>query len=195
MILPIYNAFHPILKTKTKQVENINDEILELVENMFETMHFAEGIGLAANQVGASVSVLIVGDIFDENEKLLHPKKAYINPEILSFSEEVDEFNEGCLSIPELREVVVRPSEIQIRYYDINGKEHNETANGLLARVLQHEIDHLNGILFFERISPIRRTMIQNKLKKIKKGLIVPDYPMVLPDGTLTKVLSPEIKV
>lgn len=195
MILPIYNAFHPILKTKTKQIDNIDNDILALVDNMFETMNYAEGIGLAANQVGASLSLLIVGDIFDDNDKLLHPKKAYINPEILYFSEEEDEFNEGCLSVPELREIVVRPTEIQIRYYDIDGKEHNEMANGLLARVLQHEIDHLNGILFFERISPLRRALIQNKLKKIKKGQILPDYPMVLPDGTITKVSTSDIKV
>lgn len=189
MILPIYNAFHPILKTKTKRVEDITDNVLKLIDNMFETMNYAEGIGLAANQVGTSLSLLIVGDIYDENDKLIHPKKAYINPEILAFSEEVEEFNEGCLSVPELRENVVRPSEIEVRFFDVNGKEHKINANGLLARVLQHEIDHLNGILFFERISPLRRTLIQNKLKKIKKGLIIPDYPMVLPDGKLTKEL------
>lgn len=189
MILPIYNAFHPILKTKTSAVENIDNEIVELIENMFETMKFAEGIGLAANQVGKSISILVVGDIYDEDEKLVHPKKAYINPEILASSEEVEEFNEGCLSVPELREDVVRPSEIQLRFIDIDGKEQNIFADGLLARVLQHEIDHLNGILFFERISPFRRTLIQNKLRKIKNGLIVPDYPMVLPNGKLTKDL------
>lgn len=190
MILPIYNAFHPILKTKTNRVENIDEEILKLINDMFETMDFAEGIGLAANQVGKSISLLIVGDIYDENEKLIHPRKAYINPEILSFSDEVEEFNEGCLSVPELRENVVRPSEIELKFIDVDGRERKINANGLLARVLQHEIDHLNGILFFERISPIRRTLIQNKLKKIKKGLIVPNYPMVLPDGRLTKELA-----
>lgn len=190
MILPIYNAFHPILKTKTNKVENIDEEILKLINDMFETMDFAEGIGLAANQVGKSISLLIVGDIYDENEKLIHPRKAYINPEILSFSDEVEEFNEGCLSVPELRENVVRPSEIELKFIDVDGRERKINANGLLARVLQHEIDHLNGILFFERISPIRRTLIQNKLKKIKKGLIVPNYPMVLPDGRLTKELA-----
>lgn len=190
MILPIYNAFHPILKTKTNRVENIDEEILKLINDMFETMDFAEGIGLAANQVGKSISLLIVGDIYDENEKLIHPRKAYINPEILSFSDEVEEFNEGCLSVPELRENVVRPSEIELKFIDVDGRERKINANGLLARVLQHEIDHLNGILFFERISPIRRTLIQNKLKKIKKGLIVPNYPMVLPDGKLTKELA-----
>ncbi|MCX7908843.1 MAG: peptide deformylase [Ignavibacteria bacterium] len=190
MILPIYNAFHPILKTKTKEIENIDDNILKLVSDMFETMNFAEGIGLAANQVGVSLSLLIVGDIYNEKDVLIHPRKAYINPVILASSEEEEEFNEGCLSVPELRENVVRPSEIEVRYIDIDGKEHTLEAGGLLARVLQHEIDHLNGILFFERVSPIRRTLIQNKLKKIKKGLIVPDYPMVLADGTLTKDLE-----
>lgn len=190
MVLPIYNAFHPILKQKTKEVVNIDDEILQLIKDMYETMDFADGIGLAANQVGKSISILTVNDIYDENDKLIHSKKAYINPIIESYSEETDDFNEGCLSVPELREVVTRPKEIQIRYLEINGNEKKETVDGLLARVLQHEIDHLNGILFFERISPFRRTIIQNKLKKIKKGLIIPDYPMVLPSGQLTKELS-----
>jgi peptide deformylase len=190
MVLPIYNAFHPVLKTKTQKVTNLDDGIVKLVNDMFETMEFAEGIGLAANQVGQSLSLLIVGDIYDDNDNLIHPKKAYINPEILAFSDEQEEFNEGCLSVPELRENVVRPSEIQLRFVDIDGNEKEIFANGLLARVLQHEIDHLNGILFFERISPVRRTLIQNKLKRIKKGLIIPDYPMVLPNGKLTMDLA-----
>lgn len=187
MILPIYNAFHPILKTKTQNVENIDENIIKLIDNMYETMEYAEGIGLAANQVGKPLSLLIVGDIYDENKKLVHPRNAYINPEILAFSEEVEEFNEGCLSVPELREDVVRPCEIQVRFINIDGIETTIFAKDLLARVLQHEIDHLNGILFFERISPFRKALIQNKLKKIKKGLVTPDYPMVLPDGRLSK--------
>jgi peptide deformylase len=190
MVLPIYNAFHPVLKKKTSDVKNIDESIIQLVNDMYETMDFAEGIGLAANQVGRSISIVTVNDIYDEDDRLIHPKKAYINPVITSFSDEMDDFNEGCLSVPELRETVTRPKEIQVRYIDINGNERSESIDGLLARVLQHEIDHLNGILFFERISPIRRTLIQNKLKKIKKGLIVPNYPMVLPTGKLIGELT-----
>ncbi len=182
MILPIYNAFHPILKQKTNDVENFDEKLRKLISDMFETMVFAEGIGLAANQVGQSVSLLIVGDI-KEDGILKHRSKAYINPIIEHWAEESIDYNEGCLSVPELREDVTRPKAIQIKYYDENMKEYREEVDGLLARVLQHEVDHLNGVLFFERLSPIKRTLIQNKLKKIKKGIIVPDYPMVLPNG------------
>lgn len=182
MILPIYNAFHPILKQKTNRVENFDEKLRKLISDMFETMVFAEGIGLAANQVGQSISLLVVGDI-KEDGILKHKGKAYINPIIEGWAEEYVDYNEGCLSVPELREDVTRPKAIQIRYYDENMKENREEVDGLLARVLQHEVDHLNGILFFERLSSIKRTLIQNKLKKIKKGVIVPDYPMVLPNG------------
>jgi len=190
MVLPIYNAFHPILKKRTSEIKNIDVALIQLINDMYETMDFAEGIGLAANQVGHSISLFTVNDIYDDDNRLIHPKKAYINPVIVSLSDETDDFNEGCLSVPELREIVTRPKEIQLKYIDINGNEKSEYFDGLLARVLQHEIDHLNGILFFERISPIRRALIQNKLKKIKKGLITPNYPMILPTGKLIGELS-----
>ncbi len=184
MILPIYNGFHPVLRNKTKEITNIDQTIIELVENMFETMDYAEGIGLAANQVGQPLSLLVVNDIYQDG-KLIFKKKAYINPVVINFSEETDVFNEGCLSLPELREDVVRPSSIEIKYFDIDAIEHIEEVDGLLARVLQHEIDHLNGILFFERVSPIKRTLLQNKIKKIKNGIVIPDYPFVQPNGIL----------
>lgn len=189
MILPIYNAFHPILKQKTNDVENFDDRLKKLISDMFETMIFAEGIGLAANQIGQSISLLVVGDI-KEDGVLKHKRKAYINPVIEDWTEEYVDYNEGCLSVPELREDITRPKAIQIKYYDEDMKENREEVDGLLARVLQHEVDHLNGILFFERLSPIKRTLIQNKLKKIKKGVIVPDYPMVLPNGKVLGSIS-----
>lgn len=184
MVLPIYNAFHPILRQKTRPVENIDDTIVKFVDDMLDTMNFAEGIGLAANQVGRDISLLVVGDIYDDG-KLIHPNKAYINPKILEFSEDLCTLNEGCLSIPEFRDDVERPKSIHITYFDLEMREHSEEVDGLLARVLQHEIDHLNGILFFDRLKPIRRTLAQNKLKRIRKGIIIPNYPMILPDGKL----------
>jgi len=171
-----------MFKTKTKDVDHFDEMLRNLISDMFETMVFAEGIGLAANQVGQSISLLVVGDI-KEDGVLKHKSKAYINPVIEDWEEETVDDNEGCLSVPELSEDITRPKAIQIRYYDENMKENREEVDGLLARVLQHEVDHLNGVLFFERLSPIKRTLIQNKLKKIKKGIIVPDYPMVLPNG------------
>jgi len=183
-ILPIYNCFHPILKKKTEIVEEVNDDFLTLIDNMFETMHIAEGIGLAANQVGVSKSMLVI-DIGHFNDKYPYPPMAFINPVITAFSEEDSDYEEGCLSVPTLRENVIRPAEIEVRYFDKDLKEQTLHATNLMARVLQHEIDHLNGILFFEKLTAIRKTLSQNKLKKIKKGIIVPDYPMVMADGRL----------
>lgn len=184
MILPIYNAFHPILREKTKPIENIDEKTIGFIKDMFETMNFAEGIGLAANQVGVALSILIVSDILEDGV-VKHQGKPYINPQIVSYSDELSTFNEGCLSIPEFRGDVERPEAIQIKYYDIKMKEHAEEVDGLLSRVLQHEIDHLNGILFFDRFKPLRRTLVQSKLNRIRKGLVVPDYPMILPNGKL----------
>lgn len=184
MILPIYNAFHPILREKTKPIENIDEKTIGFIEDMFETMNFAEGIGLAANQVGVGLSILIVGDILEDGV-VKHQGKPYINPKIVSYSVELSTFNEGCLSIPEFRGDVERPEAIQIKYYDLEMKEHLEEVDGLLSRVLQHEIDHLNGILFFDKLKPLRRTLAQSKLNRIRKGLVVPDYPMILPNGKL----------
>jgi peptide deformylase len=145
-------------------------------------MHVAEGIGLAANQVGISKSFLTV-DIAWFKPETKYPPLALINPVIEFSSDENSEYEEGCLSIPTLHEIVIRSKMIQVRYFDKEMKEKTLEADDLLARVLQHEIDHLNGILFYERVTPIRRTLAKNKLKKIQKGLIKPDYQMIMADG------------
>lgn len=189
-VIPVYNCFHPVLKQKTEPVENIDDELVKLVDDMFDTMHKAEGIGLAANQVGVSKSLLVI-DIGYYNEKYKGPPILMINPVVKSFSDEIYEYEEGCLSIPNVRDVVERPKIIQVSYYDLNQKERNIEADNLLSRVIQHEIDHLNGILFFERLTPLRKTLLKNKLRKIEKGQYEADYPMILPDG---KLLNPTRK-
>lgn len=187
--LPVYNCYHPVLKKKTEKIKEINGEIDKLVRDMFETMYNAEGIGLAANQVGISKSLIIIdtsaGNI--DEQKKHPPPMAMINPVIESFSDEEIEFNEGCLSIPKFYEKVWRPSQIQVKYWDLDMKEHVLEVDNLLARVIQHEIDHLNGILFFEKLTPIRRTLARNKLKNIKNGKVKPDYKMILSDGSLLK--------
>lgn len=187
-IIPVYNCFHPVLRKKTDPIKNIDDSIVKLVDDMFATMHNAEGIGLAANQVGVSKSLLVI-DIGYYNDKYKGPPILMINPEIKFFSDEIYEYEEGCLSIPSVRDVVERPKMIQVSYYDLNMKEHNIEADNLLSRVIQHEIDHLNGLLFFDRLTPLRRTLLKNKLRKIEKGQYETDYPMVLPDG---KILQPQ---
>jgi peptide deformylase len=174
------------MKKKTEDVTEIDDSIKKLVEDMFETMYKADGIGLAANQVGISKSLLIVDTSISSEENYRHPPIVLINPEIEEESDEEVEMNEGCLSIPKFNDKVWRPDVIQVKYYDLNGNQQTLEAGNLLSRVIQHEIDHLDGILFFERLTSIRKTLAKSKLKKIEKGLTLPEYPMVLPDGTLT---------
>lgn len=178
-ILSIYSCFHPVLRKKTEPITEINDEIVKLSKDMFETMYNAEGAGLAGNQVGVSKSIVVVDlSYYNENNKKYKPL-LMINPEILSVSDETSEFQEGCLSVPQVNENVIRPKAIQFRYYDLDAKEYVVEDDDLLARVVQHEIDHLNGKLFYERISPLRRAMIKSKLKKIEKSEILPAYPFI----------------
>ena len=178
MILPVYTYNHPVLKQKTSQIEDMDDELNALIDNMFETMYNANGIGLAGNQVGKGLALTVI-DISDaDDEAGTDGPLTLINPVIEAFSDEEEEFEEGCLSLPDFRDVVVRPEAIQVRFLDRDMNEQVREVGGLLARVMQHEIDHLNGIYFFERLSPIRRTLSSSKLQKIAKGLIATEYPL-----------------
>ena len=154
---------HPVLRIKTEPINEVDDSIRELVDDMIETMYAADGIGLAAPQVGVSIALSVV-DLGRIEEGAL--PKAFINPVILHHEGSIV-MEEGCLSIPDIQEEVTRPEVIQVKYQDIYGEEHEETYDGLLARVLQHEVDHLDGILFVDRISPIRRKLLSKKLKKL----------------------------
>jgi len=178
VILPVYTYNHPVLKKKTDQISEMTDELQQFIQDMFETMRNANGIGLAANQVGRGLAVTVI-DISDADEEAgVEGPLTLINPVIEAFSDEEEEFEEGCLSLPDFRDYVVRPEAIQVRYLDSDMKEQVREVDGLLARVMQHEIDHLNGIYFFERMSAIRRTLAQGKLKKIAKHLVETDYPL-----------------
>lgn len=176
MILPIYTYNHPVLKAKTSAVTDMSDDLRTLIESMFTTMAHARGIGLAANQVGKglSLTVIDISDMDDAGGKV--EPLVLINPVIEAYSDEEDEYEEGCLSLPDFHDVVVRPTGIQVRYLDADMKEQVREADGILARVMQHEIDHLNGIYFFERLSPIRKTLASGKLKRIARGDIEPAY-------------------
>lgn len=177
--LPIYSCFHSVLKKKTKPVSEIDGKLNKIVEDMFETMYKADGVGLAANQVGLDMSLVVI-DISDREEGVIKAPLVLINPVIEVFSENKSDYKEGCLSIPELREWVERPSEIQIRYYDMNAKEIVAEYNDTFARVIQHETDHLNGIVFVDRLTPMRKALAQGKLKRIKKGDIDIDYEFII---------------
>ncbi|MBM4178648.1 MAG: peptide deformylase [Ignavibacteria bacterium] len=178
MILPVYTYNHPVLKSVTARIDDMSDEIQVFVSNMFETMYNANGIGLAANQVGKGLAITVIDIQDSESESEQEPPLVMINPVIEAFSDEVEEFEEGCLSLPDLHDKVVRPLAIQVRYCDLHMKQYVREADGLLARVMQHEIDHLNGLYFFERLSPIRRTLASGKLKRIARGDIESAYPI-----------------
>ena len=153
----------PVLRVKADKVESFDDDLSRLVDDMIETMEVAEGIGLAAPQVGKSLALCVVNNYLIDDDA---EPKAYINPEVCATEGSV-EVEEGCLSIPDIREDVTRPEKIEIKYFDLEGKEHTETCDGMLARVLQHEIDHLNGVLFIDRISSIKRQLLAKRLKQI----------------------------
>ena len=165
-IRPILTAPNPILKQVSKPVEAVTDDLRALMDDMLETMYDAPGIGLAAIQVGEPLQILVLDVAHDEDE----PKPQYfVNPEIISASEELSTYEEGCLSVPEFAAEIDRPAEIHLRYLDYDGKEREMHADGLLATCIQHEMDHLKGILFIDHLSNIKRNMIVRKLVKASK--------------------------
>ena len=177
MILPIYVYGSDVLREKAKAVDinapGIKEEIKKLVEDMFETMYQADGVGLAAPQIGKLIRVLVVDGAplaDDDSPELKEFKRALINPVVLEESEETVEYSEGCLSIPDIHADVARPEKIKVKYLDENLEHKEEFFEGFACRMVQHEMDHLDGILFVERIAPIRKKMIQSKLNNIKSG-------------------------
>lgn len=186
-ILPIYVYDHAILKNKAIAVDQMNDEIRTFIEDMKQTMNKAEGIGLAANQVGSPLSITVIDISPVEGYESTKPM-ILINPKITYYSDEETDYEEGCLSLPNLRELVIRPEAIQVSFMDEKEQMHTIQADGLLARVLQHEIDHLNGIYFTDRLSQLKRTLIQSKLRRISKGESKADYDIVLPDGSIIEM-------
>jgi len=164
-LLPIRLYGDPVLRQKSKPVEKVDGDILGLALDMLETMHDADGIGLAAVQVGRPIRMLVT-DIADRAPK--GASKIYINPEILDAAGE-SVYDEGCLSVPGINAEITRPEEILLRFTDGKGREREEQVDGLLARVLQHEIDHLDGKLFVDYLSPVRRALIMKKLKELQR--------------------------
>jgi len=183
--LPIYLYGNDVLKKKAKHVAEVTDREITLIRDMFETMEESSGIGLAANQVGELKQILVLDISEMEAGKGTKPL-AMINPEIIDEEGEW-EMEEGCLSIPDVREKVKRPESIRVRFNDVNMNEVEMDADGMLARVIQHEMDHLNGILFIDHLSSTKRTLLRSRLKKISKGDIETTYDVVVPGEPKSK--------
>ena len=179
MILPIVSFGNSILRCKCSPVQE-NQPIEDILKNMYETMYNAQGVGLAAPQVGLDLSIFIIDTtpFCDDENNLIPLKKEFINPEIIDYYGKDASFNEGCLSIPGLREDVIRKDQIKIRYFDKNFNEHTEKYEGINSRVIQHEYDHLMGVLFTDRVSTLKKKLLKSKLNKIKNGDIEVDYNM-----------------
>src|SRR3712207_5223692 len=170
-LMQIIEIPDPILRAQSEPVERVDDELQRLIADMFDTMYKAPGIGLAAVQVAVPRRLMII-DLQDPEEEGGEPVRkpfVFINPEILHSSDEVSVYNEGCLSIPDQYAEVERPAWVRARWLDAEGKQHEEEVEGLLATCLQHEVDHLNGILFIDHISRLRRDMVLKKLTKARK--------------------------
>ena len=170
----IYETPDAVLRQISKPVETFDDALKTLVADMFETMYDAPGIGLAAVQVGEPIRLLVIDlqeprDPEDPESPIVRDPKVFINPEILWSSEESSIYDEGCLSIPDYYEEVERPQKVKVKYLDLDGKAHEIEADGLLATCLQHEIDHLNGVLFIDHLSKLKRDMVMKKFKKAAK--------------------------
>lgn len=191
MILPIVAYGDPVLKKKATNITKDYPKFDELLENMFDTMYNAFGVGLAAPQIGLPIRLFLVDtspfaedEDFTEEEQLelKEFKRVFINAKIIK--EEGDEwaFNEGCLSIPDVREDVFRKPKITIEYLDESFKKHTEVFEGLIARVIQHEYDHIEGILFTDKLSSLKKRLIKGRLINISKGKIKVDYRMRFPD-------------
>ncbi len=183
MILPIIAYGDPILKREAEEIDKDYPFLAEFIENMWETMYNAEGVGLAAPQVGKSIRIFMVDCTpFEEDEPQLKGfKKLFINPIIIEETGKEWSFNEGCLSIPAIREDVSRQPKVTIEYYDENWELKEETYDGLAARVIQHEYDHIEGILFTDKINPLKKRLLSSKLNNISKGNVKVSYRMKFP--------------
>ncbi len=180
MKLPIYAYGHPVLKKVAQPITADYEGLAELIENMWETMYHASGVGLAAPQIGRPIRLFIVDtiQIMDEGKEDEGVHQVFINAEKIEEAGEPWAYEEGCLSIPDIRGDVERPPQLKLRWMDENFETHEKVFDGVNARVIQHEYDHTEGILFLEYLKPIRKRMIRRRLENIKKGKVSADYRM-----------------
>ena len=181
MIYPIVAYGDPVLRKKAVEIEKGSIEINELANDMFETMYNANGVGLAGPQIGKPIRIFVVDASPMEDESMQDFKKGFVNPVMLEESGIEWSFEEGCLSIPDIRQEVNRKPQLKIRYFDENWEEHEEVFDGLKARIIQHEYDHIEGVLFTDHLSPFKKRLLKSKLANISKGNINVEYRMAFP--------------
>ena len=183
MKLPIIAYGDSILRKKASEITTDYPDLDILIANMFETMYAAHGVGLAAPQIGLSIRLFIIDatSFADDEPELKSFKKIFLNAQVVDESGEKWVFNEGCLSIPEIRDDISRQNTIRISYYDENWQQHEETYKGLVARIIQHEYDHIEGKLFTDKLSPLRKAMLKKRLDSISKGMVKVEYKMKFP--------------
>ncbi|CAN5199564.1 peptide deformylase [soil metagenome] len=184
MVYPIVMYGDPVLRKRAKEIEKTTIDIKAFVQDMFDTMYAAHGIGLAAPQIGKGIRVFVVdGTSLDdlEDEDMTGFKKVFINPELLEETGDEWEFEEGCLSIPNIRENVYRPENLKIRYRDEDWNLKEEGYDGMKARIIQHEYDHLDGKMFVDYLSPLKKRMLKGKLTDISKGNVDTEYRIIAP--------------
>lgn len=190
MVYPIVAIGDAVLRKKCKVIEPNYPHIDTLINDMFATMYEASGVGLAAPQIGLDIRLFVVDtapfaddeDLSEDEQKILfNLKKVFINPEVIEESGEYWDFNEGCLSIPNIREDVSRRARVTIKYQDINFQEYIETYDSLAARVIQHEYDHIEGILFTDKLSSLKKRLLRKRIQLISSGKVKTDYKMRFP--------------
>ena len=180
MILPVFVYGSPVLRKVARAIPEDYKGLDELIDNLFETMHQSDGVGLAAPQIGMSLRIFVVdaSSLEEDDPALKDFRKVFINPQILSYEGEPKIYNEGCLSIPDIREDVERESAIRIRYCDRDFRYMEDYFDGIAARIIQHEYDHLEGRLFTDLISPLKKRLLKSKLTSISKGRVEVKYPI-----------------
>jgi len=185
MVLPIYLYGHDALRHETEPVEETSDELQALIDNMIETMRNAAGIGLAAPQVGRTERLFVIdvtpmaSEMEEDGEPVPPQPMVFVNPEIVEEGDTTVNMEEGCLSIPEVREVVTRPKRVRVRYRDREFEKQEIEAGSVLARVMQHEYDHLEGVLFTDYLSSFRKRLLSRSLRQMTEGNVEADYPLV----------------
>lgn len=191
MILPVVAYGHPILRKEAEDITPDYPELKKLIADMWDTMYHTNGVGLAAPQINKSIRLFVIDTIqivenFDEEDKLDYPneqpaKKVFINAHIVEEQGDLWTYNEGCLSIPKVREDIKRKQTVTINYLDENFEEREETFSGITGRVIQHEYDHIDGKLFIDYIAPLKKRLLKKKLDDISAGKVKVDYRMLFP--------------